>query len=367
MEGNFNILAGNIDTLNEIKESLLELQGYQTRYDNLTEEEEKLEKTIQTVQKVVADEIASTTKKRRQEIEDTFDKQIDKTRARIKKIRDKRDKRKTSKVSERIFEETTPLREENNRLKLEAKTIFKQKHVPAFCNTGLYYSLYYPKYLGDISVILITLLLTLFLIPCGIYFLVLNEDRILYLILTYIASVIVFGGIYLLIGNLTKDKHPEAMKQVGSLRSQIRSNHKKMDTIGRSIKKDRDESRYGLENFDDELTRLGSEEAEIATQKKDALLTFDNSTSQVIATEIMVRQEEKLAALKEDYESACDEAGRAADKIKALTIKIASEYEPFIGKDLMSPDRLDALSNIIQAGNASSISEALAFYRQNQG
>ncbi len=367
MDGNQNILAGSIDTLNEVKESLLELNGHQAKYDMLTEQEQKLEKSIQEAEKAVSEEIASVTKKRRQEIEDTFDKQIDKTRTRIKKIRDKRDKRKDKKVSERIHEETAPLREDNNRLKLEAKTIFKQKHVPALCNTGLYYSLYYPRYLGDIAAILITLLLTLFIIPCGIYFLIMKEDTILYLILIYIASVIVFGGLYLMIGNRTKDKHTDAIKQVRNLRSQIRSNHKKMNAIRKNIKKDRDESGYGLENFDQELERLGQEEAEIATQKKDALLTFDKTTSQVIAAEIMGRQEEKLTALKADYDMACEEAGRAADRIKALTIKIASEYEPFIGKDLMSLERLDSLSNIIQAGNASNISEALTFYRQNMG
>lgn len=367
MEGNQNILLGNVDTLNEIKESLLELHGYQAKYDQLSSEEQKLEKSILSTEKAISEEIAATTKKRRQEIEESFNKQIDKTRARIKKIRDKRDKRKNSKVSERIYEETTPLREENNRLRLEAKTIFKQKHVPAYCNTRLYYALYYPRHFSDVPVILGTLFVTLFLIPCGIYFFLLNEMGTLYLILTYIASVILFGGIYILVGNHTKDKHPDAMKQVGNLRYQIRSNHKKMDVIKRSIKKDRDESRYGLENFDEELARLGSEEAEIVDQKKDALLTFDNTTSQVIAAEIMGQQEEKLRSLRADYDAAGGEAGRAADKVKALTIKIASEYEPFIGKDLISLERLDSLINIIQAGNAANISEAIAFYRQNMG
>jgi hypothetical protein len=366
LEGNYNVLAGSIDTLNEIKESLLELHGYQAKYTSLSEEEKKLEKSIQAAEKAVSDEIASTTKKRRQEIEGTFDKEIDKTRARIRKLKEKRDKRKNRKMSERIYEETASLREENNRLKLEAKTIFKQKHVPALCNTRLYYALYYPRYLGDIGIVLLTLLATLFIIPCGIYFLLLKEDRILYLILTYIASVLLFGGSYLLVGSRTKDKHQETMKQVKGLRSQIRSNDKKMAAIKRSIKKDLDESGYGLENFDEELARLGQEEAEIATQKKEALLTFDNTTSQVIAAEIKGRHEDKLAALKSEYNTVCGEAGRAADKVKALTIKIASEYEPFIGKDLMSLERLDALSNIIQAGNASNISEALAIYRQTQ-
>lgn len=364
MDGN-QLLSGGVETLNEIKEHLLELHGYQANYENLTAEEERLEKSIQTIEKAVSEEIASTTKKRRQEIEDAFDKQIDKTRARIRKVKEKRDKRKDRKVSERISEETASLREENNRLRLEAKTLFKQRHVPAYCNTRLYYALYYPKYLADILIILITLLLTLFVIPCGIYFLVLPEERILYLILIYIATVILFGGLYLLVGNHTKDKHPEELKQVGGIRGRIRVNLKSIKGIKRNIRKDRDESGYGLENFDEELARLNQEEADIAVQKKDALLTFDNTTSQVIASEISGRQEEKLNSLRVDYDKTGADASKAEDMIKALTIKIASEYEPFIGKDLMTLDRLDSLINIIEAGNASNLSEAVAFHRQN--
>ncbi len=364
MDGN-HLLSGGVETLNEIKEHLLELNGNQANYESLTAEEEKLDKSIHAIEKAISEEIASTTKKRRQEIEDAFDKQMDKTGDRIRKVKEKRDKRKERKVSERISEETASLREENNRLKLEAKTLLKQRHVPAYCNSRLYYALYYPKYLTDILIILITLLITLFVIPCGIYFLALPEERILYLILIYIATVILFGGLYLLVGSHTKDKHPEELRQVGTVRARIRGNHKKINIIKRNIRKDRDESGYGLENFDEELARLNQEEADIAEQKKDALLTFDNTTSQVIASEITGRQEEKLKGMRADYDKVCAEASRTEDMIKALTIKIASEYEPFIGKDLMTLDRLDALINIIEAGNASNLSEAVAFHRQN--
>lgn len=360
-----NLLSGGVETLNEIKENLLELHGYQAKLDNLALEEEKLEKGIQGAEKALTDEIASTTKKRRQEIEEAFDRQTEKTRARIKKIKEKRDKRKDKKVSERISEETASLREENSRMKLEAKTIFKQKHVPAYCNTRLYYALYYPSYFTDILIILCTLLLTLFMIPCGIYFFLLPEERILYLILVYIITVIFFGGIYLLIGNHTKDKHAEVIKQVGTIRDQRYKNNISIKKIKRNIKKDRDESTYGLESFDEELAKLDKEEADIAEQKKEALLDFENTASQVIASEIKSRYEEKLNGMRAEYEAISQEAALIGDKIKASSLKIASEYEPFIGKDLMTLDRLDSLINIIQAGNAATISEAAAFHRQN--
>ncbi len=364
MDGN-NLLSNGVDTLNEIKEHLLERSGYQSNNDSLIAEEERLEKSISNLEKAITEEVQATTKKRRQEIEDTFEKQIDKARARMKKIKDKRDKRKSMKISERIEAETATLKVENNSLRLEAKTILKQKRIPSFCNTKLYYALYSPRYFTDFLIIIATILITLLLIPCGIYFLILPEEKIIYLVLTYVITVLLFGGCYVITGNRTKEKFTQEILQVKGIRGSIRINKKKMEVIKNNIKKDRDESAYGLQSFDADLAKLEQETADIATQKKEALGVFDQSTSQIIASEIQGANEDKLSALKSDYERVVTETKLAEEKIKALTIKIASEYEPFIGKDLMSLDRLDALINVIQAGSAATISEAIAFYRQS--
>lgn len=208
-------------------------------------------------------------------------------------------------------------------------------------------------------------MITLLIIPCGIYFFVLPEERILYLVLIYIITVVIFGGLYLLIGNYTKDKHSNTLKQVREIRHDIIDNKKKIKAIKRQIKKDRDESSYGLENFDEGLEKLDSELAEIALQKKEALLTFENTTIQVITSEIRKQYEEKLTTLKGENEAIIVKTTQAENKIKALTLKIASEYEPFIGKDLITLDRIQSLINIIEAGNATNISEAVQFNRQN--
>ena len=362
-----NLLTGGVDKLNEIKENLLELRGYQENYENLILEENKNEKSIQSVEKAATDEISTTIKKRGAEIESAYDKQLDKSKANIKKIKDKRDKRKSKKVSERIGEETASLREDNRRLKLESKTLIKQKHVSSFCNTKLYYALYYPRYFSDIVIVLFALLITLLIIPCGIYFFLIPEEKILYLVLIYIATVIVFGGLYLLIGNQTKDKHSDTLRQIRELRHEIVNNKKRIKVIKRNIKKDRDESPYGLENFDQDLKRLDDEVAEIARQKKEALLTFENTTVQIITSEIRKQYEEKLTNLKEENKALIEKSAQAENKIKALSLKIASEYEPYVGKDLITLDRIESLINIIEAGNATNISEAVQFHKQNMG
>ena len=97
-----SILTDGIDKLNEVKDQLIELSRMKTRYDSLTKEESDLEKAIKDLEKAIEDETLDTTNNRRLEIEATFNKQIDNSKAKIKKINDKRDKVKSTKVSERI-------------------------------------------------------------------------------------------------------------------------------------------------------------------------------------------------------------------------------------------------------------------------
>ncbi|NLC18760.1 MAG: hypothetical protein GX757_05980 [Clostridiales bacterium] len=189
--------------------------------------------------------------------------------------------------------------------------------------------------------------------------------KIIYIILSYVVTVVVFGSLYLAIGNYTRERYDDKLKQIKEIRGRIRETNKKISAIKRSIKKDRDESGYGLHGYDEELARIDKDEDDILAQKKEALTVFENSTSKIISNEIQELYRDKLASLRNELEQVNGRLNQTEERIKALTLKIASEYEPFLGKDLMNLDRLEALSNIILAGNAATISEAIAFYRQN--
>lgn len=360
-----NLLSGGVEELNEIKEYLLELRGNQSNSETLLAEEERLERSVSSMEKAIADEIQSTVKKRRDEIADTFDKQIDKTKARMKRIRERRDRKKHSKMSERIDMETAALYVENNHLQLEADTLLRQRRLPAFVNSKLYYALYSPSCFTDVLLIIATLLIAFIAIPCSIYFLLLPKENELYLIIIYVAAILLFGGAYLMIGSRTKERSPEDVVKVKGIRSNIRVNRKKIAVIKNNIRKDRDESAYGLQSYDEELAILDKEVSDLTVQKKDALAVFDNTTRQVIASDIQSLSVGKLNALKTEYENVVSETKKSDEKIKALSIKIANEYEPLIGKDFMTLDRLESLTNIILAGTAANISEAITFYKQS--
>ncbi len=360
MDGN-SILSGGVELLVKIKESLIDLSEKRSRYDVLVREEGDLDRNIKDLDKAVEDEILDTTNSRRKEIESTFDKQIAKVQDKIKKTTGKRDQVKNSKVSERIDQETESYKSENKELKLDNKKVLKENRIPRWCNSGLFFALYYPKSFSDLLIILISVLLAFLLIPCGIYFLLLPVKEIYYLVIIYFITIIFFGGLYIMISNRTKEKHREIFLQVKDIRNKIRLNEKKMVRIKKKIKKDNDESSYGLEKFDEELVVLEQEVSDISEKKKEALLNFDNKTNGVIKNQIQERFREKRSQLKTDHEKASSEVIKLEKDIKDLTIKIASEYEPYIGKDLMNIDRLDSLINIIEAGNATNVSEAIAY------
>lgn len=364
MEGN-NLLSGGIEVLNEMKDALVELQGYQLRYQHSITEEEKLQKNIRGYEKSIADEIEGTVKKRRQEIDDTFDEQMHKIETNKKQTENQRGKHKNQKVSERILSETASIREENNSIRLDAKRYMKQNHVPAFCNTKGYYALYSPGNFGDFLIILATLIVILLIIPCGIYYGLLVNQNNAYLVLIYILTVVFFGGMYLLIGNQTKVKYPDSIRQVKIYRNQIRKNEKNIAHIKKCIRKDKDESAYGLSNYDEKIAKFHQDIEEIINQKREALSTFDNSTSKIITSQIQGLHSEKLGDLQSEYEKVKIEAEQVEDKVKALTIKIAREYEPYLGKDLMNLEKLDVLTDIIEAGSAKTISEAVMFHKKD--
>ncbi len=83
------------------------------------------------------------------------------------------------------------------------------------------------------------------MLPCGIYFL-LPDRKIWYLVLVYFADIIIFGGLYVTIGNRSRSRYHDALKQGREIRNLLNSNEKKIKVITHSIEKDGNEDIYDL-------------------------------------------------------------------------------------------------------------------------
>ena len=126
---------------------------------------------------------------------------------------------------------------------------------------------------------------------------ILPEQKALYLVIIYVLTVLVFGALYFVIGSKTKDKHLSTMKEVRQIRDNMSKNKAKRKDREKN-QRDKDESVYSLDRYDEEINKLQDDIDIVANRKKEAIATFDNNTKAIITKEIRGRHEEQLLDLK---------------------------------------------------------------------
>lgn len=355
------ILHAGVEELNTIKEHVLELNGYQERNAELIKEEARLDKLISGKERDLNEEMETTLKKRKNELVSAYESQIAALNARNKKIRAKKEKDKGAKVTERIAEETAQLRERNKELSQEMKTKLKADKTPKICNTTVFYAFFMPKTLVEVLLFIFGLLVVFLAIPFGIYLLFFAKRfGEIALAIIYVVMILLVGGIYLAINNKIKEKHLDTIRAVRGLRNQYHRNRKNIRDIQRGIKNDADESSYGLEQYDDELAEISADIQRVTEEEKDAINTFETTTTSQIKAEIKGRYEEELTSLKEKYKEVCAEQKSMESKVKEFSLMMSKQYEAYLGKEMLTVQKLDRLISHISKGEAADIGEALA-------
>ena len=316
----------------------------------------------------MADTIARTVKARGEEIARSYDAEIGKTEDQLKKVKAKREKARNQGVKGRIAEDTQSLSKENEELKGRIRTLFRANHVPGYCAGGLYYSLYFTRGLKEMGILLLALLIFFLAVPCGIYFAV-PERKTWYLILIYLADILIFGGVYVKIGNSTKMKHMDALREGRSIRNRIQANKKQMKAIARTIRRDKNDAVYNLEKFDDEIAQLDQDLLQTNKKKKEALAAFDTVTKTILSDEIMESNKPEIDRLQGELAKAVEELKAVRTELKEKTLYTAENFEAYTGKEFMTMERLEALEGFIRAGEARNISEAVTVFksRDRQG
>lgn len=256
-----------LDYLAAARESVEELSLAADREEQLKQDENRLKKALDTEKKQMSDAVGTTVKKRREELNSSYDTEISKAQDLLKKARARREKARNQGVKERIAEETSELHEYNKELLGNMKAKFREHHAPSWCRSRLYYSLYMPRWAKEFLGLLIFIALFFLVLPFGIYA-ALPQHKTLYLALIYVADIVIVGGIYMWIGNHTKLQYAECLKEGRRILDQMHANDKKIKVITGTIRKDRNESLYDLEKYDDEIARLTQELNEVAGKEK---------------------------------------------------------------------------------------------------
>lgn len=360
-----NILNAGAEVLREIKARVLELDELKVRVGDLSEKQQQLDKEIGAKQKAMDSEISSVVTKRRAEVEKSFDEAIEQTRGRLKSVKAKRDKFKGTKVDERVSAETAELNEQIRGLKQDVRGIFSREHISRIFNNNYFFTMYMPDGLGDFLIILLSVVILLAL-PFGVYrFLPETAKKPIVLVAIYAGVIVLALLIFTLIFKFVKEKHAEALKQAKLLRDKIERLKKRIRKMEKSIRKDKDESQYGLEEYDEELSGLEHELDDVINRKKQALSEFENTAKKDITEEIKARFSEELERMKSENAAAYKQQAEAESKIKSLSVDISSKYETYLGKENLSVPMLDSLTDIIDKGNAKNVAEAITYYKNN--
>ena len=373
-----NIFDQNVEYLIQIRDEVAQCDQLEVQKKELKDKSEKMKKAIAQEEKSINDEINSTLKKRKSELESTYDDQLDTARKKVKKAQDKKNKEKSERVGQRVTEETADVNESSRQLKTEMKTLFKKNHVPSFCMSGLYYSLFMPKGINEFLTLLLSVIIGLVGLPCGIYFLfsrVILKDTLIgknqvpiaessvFMAIVVGVTIILVLGIYFLLFNVTKVKHRDTIAEGRKIRNQILANEKNVRAIKNAINKDKDESQYALDEYDAEIAQFQGEMEAIAQQKQDALTEFEKQTKVMITDEIQGRRMGKLNDMKQQREAVEAERDSLEKQMNQASLAITENYGKYLGKNICKVDALNDIINIMASEDVPTISEGLAIYK----
>lgn len=355
-------VQNNIAFLKAAKSDIAELDAAKTRLSRLESEGKKLDKQLTAAKKAVETEITQTITKRKDQIAANYDKEINKSQEKLKKAKSKRDKARSQGVKDRIENETAALREENRQLKLQVTTMFRKSKIPSFCNSKLYFSLFFTKGISEVLILMLMFAICFIGIPVGIFALA-GFSLIWQLVLIYVIDVLVFCAVYIMINNKTKVEHLDTLKEARKNRDMVIANKRKIRSITKSIEKDKNETQYNLGKHDEKITEAQSELDELSNRKQEALNVFENQTKGEIEQEIMENNREKLETLARDLDRNNKELHEATEYVQTRSIECTDKYGSYIEQEFMNREKLDKLIEILEQGKASTISEAQQVYK----
>lgn len=366
-----NIFNQNVDFLIQARDEVVQCNQLELQAKQLQEKEDKMRKAISQEEKSINDEINSTIKKRKADIESSYDSQLDASRKKVKKAQDKKNKKKNERMGKRVDEETASVRENTRQLKTEMKTLFKTNHVPSFCQSDCYYILFMPKGIKEILLLLLFLIIGLAGIPFGVFLLlsqvILAGNPIVaasyFMAVVIGVTLLVVLGIYFLIFNLTKVKHRDTIAEGRKLRNQILANNKKIKAIKNAINKDKDESQYDLGDYDRKIDQFQADMDDVAEQKKAALTEFEKNAKAAITDEINGRRLGKLEDMKQQREAVEEEKNAIEQQLKEAKLAITNQYAKYLGKNICKEETLNDIINIMESEQIETISEGLAIYK----
>lgn len=374
-----NVFQENVDYLIEARKTLILVDKIKEELETQRVAAKRLKKTVEAEHKAIEDEISATLKRRKEEIAATYDKEIEVNRAKIKQIKAKRDKKKNQRMNQRMQEETYEVKEKNRQLMTEMRTKFKKAHIPGFCCHKWFYNIFLPETVLEYILFFMFFVLVILGFPVLASFLIsskveLNAKDMQELVSNVIVWVSLFSSLfsaacfftYTMISKLIVMKHKDVLDEGKVILQRMKANQKSIKAIENFIHKEKDDSIYNLERYDDKLSGLEKEAVKIVEEKQNALNLFENETRNLITEEINKRRMPKYNQMKEEERELDDYLNRLEEELQVNTLTLSNQYEAYLGKKYVNRETLESLIKIMKSGEADTVSEAVNFFKETE-
>lgn len=356
--GKSNILDGNVEDLKLMQKDIKELNDMEEYNKQLSFDIRNLEKNIETEYQILENTISQTIKSRKEEIEKAYNAEIDKLLGKDKKIKGQREKAKEKGVRERISEETKPLYDENNKIKEEINTIMKKDKIPSYCNSTLYFAMFFTSSIKEVFLFVLLLTIIFLLLPCAVYLIIPNH-KAYYLVVIYFVIIVSSLLSYIFINDRTKVAHTEELKSIRRKRKLIVQNNKKIKVIRNNIKKDNNEEHYNLNKFDSKLMDNQKEIELYKNKKNEAIKTFEEDTVPVLRKQVEDEDLPRIIRMEEELNRKKKQKDDIKEKVKDRTLYISTNYEAYLGKEMCTLERIDSLMAIMSQNENMTINNAI--------
>ena len=119
-------------------------------------------------------------------------------------------------------------------------------------------------------------------------------------------------------------------------------------------------------DFDLEIGKLENQIDQAKKAKEDALEEFEHATSKVITDEVTEKWKGKLEQAAKDVAENAAKLKEAEEAYNSQSVKISSEYGILLGADNLTIPKIEAIQKIISEGNATTVSAAVEFGKNNK-
>ncbi len=357
MENTF--LSGGVEELEKAKAAIGENTRRQSEANRIEAEVSGKEKALESQKKYVNDKVSDVVKERRNQLKKSHDEQVESANRDFKEAEKVRKAAKNDAVNARISRETTDIVEENNAAAAQINTTLRENGMPSICSKNWYFALFAPKKGTEFLIFIIAVIITLGVIP-NIVCAFIKTDQWVLKALVYLAIVVLFALIYFIIFLVTKrSSKGHILEQIRPARETIKKNNKEIRRRAKTIKGDKDESGYELEEYDSEVAAHQKTLNDKMSAREKALKDFDEKTAVSIKEEIEKEHQPEINEITKELRELKDELNAAKESAAESAEEVLNSYEVFLGKKNSSVEKIDELINIMREGKASSIMEAL--------